>query len=389
MFQPFTEEHDQFRKTCRAFAEREIVPNVEEWEKARLFPNELFKKAGDLGILGAHFPEEHGGGGGDYWYSVAKAEELPRGRCAGVSMGLLVQSDMATPVISDVGTKAQIDEFLAPALRGEKIVSLGVSEPGAGSDVAGIRTTARRDGSDWIINGSKTFITNGTRADFITLLVRTRPDSGSHGCSFFLVPTNLPGFSVSKKLEKIGNHASDTAELFFDGVRVPNDWLLGEEGHGFMYLMQNFQSERLIAAIGATAGAKLILDEAVSYGRDRVAFGKPIIKREVWQHKFVDLYTKVEMAQAFAYKCVDRYNDERYVRKEAVSFETVKLISMAKIAVGDIVSEVTDACLQFHGGWGYVEDYAIARAWRDQRLLRLGGGTTETMKYYLAKLMGF
>ncbi len=373
----------------RAFVEREIRPNVDQWEKDRFFPNELFKKAGELGILGAHFAEEHGGGGGDYWFSVAKAEEYPRGRSAGVSMALLVQSDMATPVIADLGTRGQIEEFLKPALRGDKIAALGVSEPAAGSDVAGIRTVARRDGSDYVIDGQKTFITNGARADFVTLLAKTQPDAGAHGCSFFLVPSSLPGFSVSKKLEKIGNHASDTAELFFDGVRVPKDYLLGEENQGFMYLMQNFQTERLVASVSATAAARLSLEDAVAYGRERTAFGKPLIKRELWQHKFVDLYTKVEMLTAFVYKCVDRYNEERYVKKEPLSVETVKLISMAKIAAGDLASEVADTCLQFHGGWGYIEDFPIARAYRDTRLLRIGAGATEVLRYYIAKLMGF
>jgi citronellyl-CoA dehydrogenase len=389
MFQPFQEEHEQFRQMVRAFVEREIRPYADQWEKDRFFPNSLFKKAGDLGILGAHFAEEHGGGGGDYWFSVAKAEEYPRGRSAGVSMGLLVQSDMATPVIADIGTRDQIDEFLKPALRGEKIAALGVSEPAAGSDVAGIRTVARRDGSDYVIDGQKTFITNGTRADFITLLAKTNPDAGAHGCSFFLVPSSLPGYTVAKKLEKIGNHASDTAELFFESVRVPKDYLLGEENQGFMYLMQNFQTERLVASVGATAGARLSLEDAIAYGKDRTAFGKPIIKREVWQQRFVDLFTKVEMLQAFVYKCVDRYNEERYIKKEPLSLETVKLISMAKIAAGDVASEVADACLQFHGGWGYIEDFPIARAYRDQRLLRIGAGATEVLRYYIAKLMGF
>jgi citronellyl-CoA dehydrogenase len=389
MWQPFKEEHDQFRKTVRAFAEKELAPFADEWEESECFPNSVFKRAGELGILGAHFPEEHGGGGQDYWFSVAKAEELPHCRAAGVSMGLLVQSDMATPVISDIGTKEQIEEFLKPALAGDKIASLGVSEPAAGSDVAGIRTVAKKDGDDYIISGQKTFITNGTRCDFVTLLAKTNPEHGAHGCSFFLVPSNLKGFNVAKKLKKIGNKSSDTAELFFDDVRVPKRYLLGEENQGFMYLMQNFQTERLIAAVGAIAGSFLTLDNAVAYGRDRTAFGKPIIKREVWQHKFVDLYTKAEAAKAFVYKCVDAYNTERYEKKGPLSFETVKLISMAKIIAGDVTSEVVDTALQFHGGWGYIEDYPIARAWRDQRLLRIGGGTTETMRYYLAKLMGF
>jgi citronellyl-CoA dehydrogenase len=388
MWQPFREEHEQFRSTVRRFVEKELAPHADEWEEAELFPNEVFKKAGDLGILGAHYPEEHGGSGGDYWFSVAKAEELPRCNSAGVTMGLLVQSDMATPVISDLGTPQQIEEFLKPALRGDKIASLGVSEPGAGSDVSGIQTVARRDGDDYVIRGQKTFITNGTRASFITLLAKTSPQSGAHGCSFFLVPTDLKGFTVAKKLKKIGNKSSDTAELFLDDVRVPKAYLLGEENMGFMYLMQNFQTERLIAAISAVSGSQLVLNEAIAYGGERKAFGKPIIKRELWQHKFDDLQTRLEAARAFCYSIVDRYNDERYVKKEPLSTETVKLISMAKCLVGDLNSEVMDTCLQFHGGWGYIEDYRIARAWRDARLLRIGGGTTETMRYYIAKLMG-
>lgn len=388
MWQPFTEEHEQFRKTVRQFAEKELAPYTDEWEKNCDFPNHVFKKAGELGILGAHYKESQGGSGGDYWYSVAKAEELPRGGSGGVSMALLVQSDMATPVIGDLGTPEQIEEFLKPALRGDKIASLGVSEPGAGSDVAGIRTYARRDGDDYVINGQKTFITNGARADFVTLLAKTEVGAGAHGCSFFLVPTKTKGFTVSKKLVKVGNHASDTAELFFEDMRIPARYRLGEENMGFMYLMQNFQTERLIASVGAIAGCELVLATSRQYGEQRVAFGKPIIKRELWQHKFVDMYTKVEMAKAFVYKVVDAYNDEKYVKGQPLTMETVKLISMAKVAVGDVLTEVMDTCLQFHGGWGYIEEYHIARAWRDSRLLRIGGGTTETMRYYIAKLMG-
>ncbi len=388
MWNPYTEEHEHFRKTVRQFAEKEILPYVEEWEKAKDFPSALFKKAGDLGILGAHYAEDKGGSGGDYWFSAAKAQELPRGGNAGVTMALLVQTDMATPVIADLGTPEQINEFLKPALAGDRIAAIGVSEPGAGSDVAGIRTVARKDGDDYVINGQKTFITNGTRASFITLLAKTNPDHGAHGCSFFLVPTDLPGFKVSRKLEKIGNHSSDTAELFFEDVRIPKRYLLGEENMGFMHLAQNFQAERLIAGVSGLAGARLAVEYSRKYGEDRVAFGKPIIKREVWQHKFVDMYVRLEAAQAFVDKCVDAYNTDKYVKKENVSFETVKLISMSKILVGELVSHVMDTCLQFHGGWGYVEEYPIARAWRDSRLLRIGGGTTETMTYYLAKLMG-
>jgi len=385
---PFREEHEHFRNTVRQFAQKELAPYADEWEKAELFPNEVFKRAGELGLFGAHYPEEHGGAGGDYWFSVAKAEELPKCLSAGVSMGLLVQGDMATPVISDLGTKEQIEEFLKPALRGDKIVALGVSEPNAGSDVAGIQTWAKKDGDDYIINGAKTYITNGTRSDFVTLLVKTNPDAGAHGCSFFLVPSKTKGFSVSKKLKKIGNHASDTAELAFEDMRVPKRYLLGDENQGFMYLMQNFQAERLIACVSACSGLDLAMQGAIAYGRDRKAFGKPIIKREYWQHKFVDLYSKLEAGRALSYKACDAYNEERYMKKIPVTFETVKLISMAKIFVGEIGTEIMDQCLQFHGGAGYVEEMHIARAWRDQRLLRIGGGTTETMRYYVAKLMG-
>jgi len=388
MWQPFTEEHEQFRKTVRQFAEKELAPHADEWERDELFPNWVFKRAGELGIIGAHYPEEVGGSGGDYWFSVAKSEELPRCKMAGVGMGLLVQSDMATPVIGDLGTPEQIDEFLKPALSGDKIASLGVSEPGAGSDVAGIRTYARRDGDDYVLNGQKTFITNGARADFVTLLAKTELSAGAHGCTFFLVPTKSKGFAVSRKLEKIGNHASDTAELFLEDVRIPARYRLGEENMGFMYLMQNFQTERLIASVGALAGCELAIASARQYGEQRQAFGKPIIKRELWQHKFVDMYTKVEMAKAFVYKVVDAYNDEKYVKNQTLTMETVKMISLAKVFVGDVMSEIADQCLQFHGGWGYIEEFHIARAWRDSRLLRIGGGTTETMRYYIAKLMG-
>jgi citronellyl-CoA dehydrogenase len=222
----------------------------------------------------------------------------------------------------------------------------------------------------------------------VTLLAKTNPEAGAHGCSFFLVPTKTKGFSVSKKLKKVGNHASDTAELSFEDMRVPKRYLLGEESRGFQYLMQNFQTERLIACISGCSGSAMALEEAIAFGRERKAFGKPIIKREYWQHKFVDLYTKHEAAKALAYHATDAYNDDRYVKKETVSFETVKLISMAKIFVGEVGSEIMDQCLQFHGGAGYIEEYRIGRAWRDQRLIRIGGGTTETMRYYIAKLMG-
>ena len=388
MQSPFTEEHELFRKQVAAFAEKELAPHADEWERDELFPRWVFKKAGDLGILGAHYPEEVGGGGGDYWFSVVKSEELPRCHAGGVAMGLLVQSDMATPCINDLGTDEQKREFLMPAIAGDRIAALGVTEPGAGSDVAAIRTTALKVGGDYVINGSKTYITNGTRCDFVTLLVKTDPDAGYGGISIVLFPCDTPGFSVSKKLKKLGNYSSDTAELFFEDCKIPTRHLLGQEGMGFYYLMQNFQSERIIGCTSSLAGSRGALDRSVEWGRERKAFGKPLIKREYWQHKFVDLYTKWEAARALTYNAVDRYNDEKYVQKVEVSMETTRLTSMAKAYVGDVTGEIMDQCLQFHGGMGYLEDGWVARAWRDNRLIRIGGGATEVMRYAIAKIMG-
>lgn len=388
MSKQFSEEHQAFRRTVKNFVEKELAPNADQWELDETFPDWVFKKAGNLGIHGAHFKEEQGGLGGDYWFSVAKGEEYAGIHAAGVGMGLLVQSDMATPCIADLGSKEQIEEFLKPALAGDRIAALGVTEPDAGSDVAGIRTTAKRDGDDYIINGAKTYITNATRASFVTLLCKTNPDAGYGGISIILLPTDTKGFNVAKKLKKIGNHSSDTAELHFEDCRVPARYLLGEEGKGFYYLMQNFQTERLIGAVTTIAGCQRALDKSVDYGRDRKAFGKPIIKREVWRHRFVDLYTELEAAKALAYEATERYNEERYVKGGPLSFDTVKLISMAKLFVGQLSTKVMDECLQFHGGMGYMEETFIGRAWRDARLIRIGGGTDEVMRYAIAKIMG-
>ncbi len=388
-FQPFQEEHQIFRQQVRTFVENELVPNVDSWEREKLFPNSVFKRAGELGILGAHYPEDVGGSGGDFWMSVVKSEELARCGSAGVTMGLLVQADMATPVIADLGSREVKDEFLAPAIRGDKVAALGVSEPGAGSDVAGLRTTARAVGDEYVINGSKTYITNGTRADFITLMVKTDPDAGHAGISIIVCPTDVKGFSVSKKLEKAGNWSSDTAELFFEDVRVPKRYLLGQEGMGFVYLMQNFQSERLVGCVSGLEGSKLALDRSVQYGRERTAFGKPLIKREYWQQKFVDLYTKYEAAKALTYNACAAYNDEKFVKQGMLSMETTRIVSMSKAYVGDVTAEIMDQCMQFHGGMGYLEDLWVARAWRDARLFRIGGGATEVMRYATAKIMGF
>ncbi|HEV8324272.1 MAG TPA: acyl-CoA dehydrogenase family protein [Myxococcota bacterium] len=374
----FTPDHEIFRKTVRDFAEKELLPHAEEWDVKEEFPKEIFKRAGALGLLGIRHPTDYGGSGGDYWYTVAYAEELARCGAHGVAMALMVQSDMATPVIADIGTDEQKKEFLAPAIRGDSIAALGVSEPGAGSDVAGIRTTARRVDGDWVINGQKTFITNGARADFVTLAVRTGGE-GYGGVSFVLFPTDTKGFRVGRKLRKIGNKCSDTAELYFEDCRIPARNLLGEENHGFYYVMRNFQGERLIAAISTTAGAALALEQTIAYTKERKAFGRPIASFQVWKHRFAEMATQLEAARRFVYYVCDLFDRGQ---------ECVKEISMAKLFCGDLAVRVVDQCLQAHGGYGYIEDYPIARAWRDVRLITIGGGTSEIMKEIIAKTMG-
>ena len=388
-FSPFGPEHALFRKTVQRFATEEILPHQAAWEEAEIFPRELFTKAAEIGIFGAHYSEEVGGAGGDFWMSVAKSEALTYGDNAGVTMALLVQSDMATPILHDLGTREQKEEFLAPAIAGEKIAALGVSEPDAGSDVASIRTTARRVEDEYVIDGAKTWITNGTRADFITLLAKTDEGAKHGGISVFTFPTDVKGYSVTRKIKKAGNHASDTAELHFEGCRIPRRYLVGAEGMGFVYLMQNFQSERLVGCASALAAAKRGLDRTVEFARERTAFGKPLIKRDYWQQKLVELYAKYEAALALTYKAVDHYNEEKYVQKTMLSMETTRLTSMAKAYVGDVTAEIMDQCVQLHGGMGYAEELWVARAWRDARLFRIGGGATEVMRYASAKIMGF
>ncbi len=374
----WTDEHTMFRKTARDFVEKELAPHCEEWEKNKGFPNSLFKRVGEMGFLGLGVPEEYGGMGLDFWFSVIWLEELVRSRCAGVNMALAVQSDMATPVIGAIGTPEQKQEFLAPAAAGEKIAALGITEPGVGSDVANLSTTAVRDGDDYVINGAKTFITNGSRADFITLAVRTG-DPGFGGVSLILFPTDTKGFSVGRLLEKVGNHSSDTAELAFENCRIPARYLLGQENMGFYYIMQNFQGERLVAAIMAMAGMQLLWDEAVDYGRQREAFGRPILKFQVWRHKLVDHLTSIEAARRLTYHACDLFDRD---------VPSVEAISMAKLFTCDLAQRVVYDLQQFYGGYGYMEEYHIARAFRDLRLLTIGGGTSEIMKEIVAKCRG-
>jgi len=374
----FTEEHQALRKTTRQFAES-LAPHAAEWDDEGIFPREVFKQAGDLGLLGIRFNPAFGGSGLDWWYTAAYGEALVRSRNAGVNMALMVQSDMATPIIDEIGSDEVKREFLAPAIAGDKIAALGASEPGGGSDVAAIRTTAKRDGDDYIINGQKLWITNGTRADFITLAVRTG-DDGYGGISLLVFPTDVKGFSVGKKLNKIGNRASDTAELFFEDCRVPRRYLLGEENMGFYHIMTNFQGERLIAALSCVAGMELLVRDAIEYGNDRKAFNRPITKFQVWKHKMVEHITSIEAARRLTYHAVDKFNKD--------PGSATREVTMAKLFAGDLAQRVVYDCQQMYGGFGYVTEYDVARAFTDMRLITIGGGTSEVMKEILSKIEG-
>jgi citronellyl-CoA dehydrogenase len=374
----FTHEHQQLRKTVRDWAKNELAPHAHEWEAARLFPREVFDKAGSLGLFGIRFPEELGGLGLDWWYTVAYAEEMVHSTMAGLTMALLVQSDMATPVIHELGDSYHKDNFLKPAISGQAIAALGITEPDAGSDVAHIRTTARREGDDYVINGAKTYITNGTRADFITLAVRTG-GSGHGGISLVMFPTDTKGFRVTRKLEKLGNHSSDTAELAFDECRIPVRNLLGEENGGFYAIMMNFQGERLIGALTTVAGAQRILDDTVQWCQDRQAFGKPLTGFQTVRHQLVQLETELEAGRQLCYRAVDLV-----VRGE----DAFREITMAKLFCGEMANRVVDRCLQLYGGMGYMDECEVSRAFRDTRLITIGGGTSEIMREILTKLMG-
>ncbi len=378
-FPPWREEHELIRKTVREFTERRLAPHRKEWDDAGQWPaREVLREMAELGLLGIRYPEEHGGMGLDWWATAAFVEELSRAANGGVVMSILVHTDMATPIIAEIGTDEQKREFLEPAIRGERIAALGVSEPGAGSDVASIRTTARIDGGDFVINGQKTFITNGSFADFITLAVRTG-DEGYGGVSLVLFPTDVKGFSVGRKLDKLGTRSVDSSELHFEDCRIPRRYLLGELNAGFYYIMRNFQGERLVAALMAVAGMELQIQEALEYGQQRRAFGRPIAKFQVWRHRFAELMAAVRAAKMLTYHAVDVVNSG--------GDGTVE-ISMAKLFAGDLAQKVAYDCLQFHGGYGFIEEYDIARAYRDVRLITIGGGTSEIMKEIISRFSG-
>jgi alkylation response protein AidB-like acyl-CoA dehydrogenase len=374
----FTDEHEALRESMESFVKKELAPHSEEWERDG-FPDWVFQRMGELGFLGLHFPEEYGGQGGDYFTSLVRSEAMAHSNNGGLAMGIAVHTDMATPPILKFGSEYLRQTYLVPAIKGEKISCLGISEPGAGSDVAGIRTRAVRDGDEYVINGAKTFITNGARADFIVLVTKTDPDAGYDGFSLFVVDTETPGFTVSKKLEKLGMHSSDTAELAFEDMRVPAENLLGEEGKGFYHIMWELQGERLIGAAGCVAGAQRVFDQTLEYANQRQAFGRPIGRFQAIRHKFAEMATKVETARQMVYTTAWRIENGDYPVRE---------ISMAKLYASRIACEVADECIQIHGGYGYMKEYHVERAWRDMRLNRIGAGTDEIMLEVIGRSYG-
>ena len=378
-FPPFTEEHTLLRKTVRDFVTRELYPFRKEWDDAGQWPaREIFKKMAALGLLGIRFPEEVGGAGLDWWTHTAMVEELAWARNGGVTMSIFVHTDISTPVIAELGSAEQKRHYLPAAFAGDLIGALGITEPGCGSDVAALTTTARKDGGDYVINGAKTFITNGAFADFLILAVRTG-DAGHAGISLLLFPTKTPGFTVGKQIDKLGTRSVDSSLLHFEDCRIPQSCLIGRENAGFTYIMRNFQGERLVGALMATSGMGVQIHDALAYGKSRMAFGRPIVGFQVWRHKFAELLTKVKAAQMLAYHAVDKMN-----RGEEATLE----ISMAKLFAGDLSQTVAYECLQFHGGYGFTEEYDIARAYRDVRILPIGGGSSEIMKEIIAKYSG-
>ena len=374
----FTEEHQIFRTSVRKFVEKEIKPHIDQWEDEELFPVELYKKAADAGFLGLEYPEAYGGSPCDKFMNIAYTEEMIRAGSVGLVAGLGSYSIAMPPVLS-MGTEKQKQKFLIPVLKGEKISALGITEPNAGSDVANIRTRAVRNGDHYIVNGSKTFITSGCRAHFITTAVRTG-GAGYKGVSLLMIDSSTPGFTVAKKIRKMGWNASDTAELSFVDCRVPVENMLGGEGQGFVGIMINFQNERLALAVMAHAVAELALEESIKYAKTREAFGRTLSGFQVTRHKLVDMATKVEVAKQFNY---------RVAAKMQAGQDAIRDVSMAKNFACEVCDKVVYDAVQIHGGYGYAREYLVERLYRDSRILGIGGGTTEIMKEIISKVSRF
>jgi acyl-CoA dehydrogenase len=376
---PFTDEHEALRESLRSFIEREIRPHAPDWEAAQEFPRELFNRMGELGFLGLSYPEEYGGQGGDSVHGAVFAEEMARCGSGGVSAGIGGHVGIAMPPILKFGTEEQKQRWIVPGLKGEKIGALAITEPSAGSDVAGLRTFARRENGEYVVNGSKTFITNGVRADFYVTAVKTTPEGGHHGISFLVIEKGMPGFEVSRKLEKLGWHASDTGELSFSDVRVPAENLLGEENKGFYLIMANFQWERLAMALGAVGGMQVSFERTVDYVKEREAFGRPIGHFQAVRHRIAEMATKIEACRDLTYHALRLFVSGQDALRE---------VSSAKLLACRVAVEVADDAVQLHGGYGYMREYEVERALRDARLGPIGGGTDEVMKEIIGRQLG-
>ncbi|MCH2157658.1 MAG: acyl-CoA/acyl-ACP dehydrogenase [Oleiphilaceae bacterium] len=376
----FTQEHNEIRRTVKNFVENEINPYCDEWEKAGEFPmKEMFKKLGDLGLLGISKPTEYGGMGLDYSYNIVAAEEFGAAHCGGVPLAIGVQTDMCTPALARFGSNELREEFLAPSISGDMIGCIGVSEPSAGSDVAAIKTTAKKDGDDYVINGTKMWITNSPKADYICLLANTSDDKVHLNKSLIVVPMNTPGIEVAPRLNKLGMRSSETAQVFFDNVRIPQRYRIGAEGSGFMMQMLQFQEERLFGAANILKGLEQCVDQTIDYCRERQTFGQPLLDNQVIHFRLAELQTEIEALRCMVYQGV-----EGYINKKDVTM----LASMAKLKAGRLGREVADSCLQYWGGMGYMWENPVSRAMRDIRLVSIGGGADEIMLGIICKLMG-
>ncbi|WP_416896544.1 MAG: acyl-CoA dehydrogenase family protein [Minwuia sp.] len=377
----YTHEHHEIIRSAKKLIEEEINPHVDDWEADGAFPaHEVFRKFGKLGFLGIHKPEAYGGLGLDYSYNLAFAEALGHIDCGGVPMAVGVQTDMATPALAKHGSDELRAEYLAPAIAGDMVACIGVSEPGAGSDVASLKSYAKKDGGDYVISGQKMWITNSWQADYMTMLVNTDPDGHIHrNKSLIVVPMDSPGIEKAKKLDKMGMRSSDTGLIFFDEVRVPQSNRIGDEGKGFTYQMEQFQEERMWAIASGLPGLEKAIQETIEYTSQRIAFGKPLINNQVIHFRLAEMQTEVEMLRSLMYRCI-----EEYVAGEDIT----KLASMGKLKVGRLKREVYDGCLQYFGGMGFMNETPISRRYRDGRLASIGGGADEVMLSIICKYMG-
>ena len=374
----FGPEHEELRASVRSFVEKELLPNSAAWEKAESFPRSVFERGGQLGLFGMKYPESVGGSGPDYVADAVVTEEFTRCGSGGVAACLGAHKDLATLYVYNYGNDEQHQRWLRPALEGRAVGALAVTEPDVGSDVAALKCTARRDGDDWLISGSKMFITNGAWADFVVVAAKTDPQGGHGGITLFVVDTDSAGFE-SRRIKTLGWRTGQTGELTFVDVRVPDSHRLGDEGSGFVAIMKNFVWERLIMALGQVSGAQLTYDLAKAYALDRKAFGREIGHFQVWRHRFAEMATRIEAGRALTYRALRSFVEGEPSIREA---------AMAKLYTSEVAFHVADECVQVHGGYGYMMEFAAQRAWRDSRLGPIGGGTSEIMRELIGRSYG-